>query len=243
MLSNSILKRMSAMYVFVGSSRLWIGIFIALFLFSCSYSPKEKPLANFQHNNDAIILSSSYKMSKDTIEFRRILKDGLKILVQHGQLFTGQYALGYQRLSILTELGYEKKILDSLSDAYQSQGFVPRIANTPVILFVQVAPDSAMSKLQYLGFLNLRQRMEDKIDASLQAENLGEWIAGDMGAGANMLFSVNDWDAAQTTVLAILTKEQLQDHVLIAKRIMISEDDWLYEVTHPVAYQGVFNSM
>lgn len=231
------------MYVLMGSFRLWIGIVITLILFSCSYYPKEKPLANFQDNNGVIILSSSYRMGRDTIEFRRILKDGPKIIVQHGQLFTGQYAMGYQRLNILAELRYEKKVLDSLSDAYQSQGFVSGIANTPVILFVQIAPDSAMSELQYFGFLNLRQRMEDKIHTSLQVENIGEWIGGDMGAGANMLFSVNDWDAAQAKVLAILTEEQLRDHVLIAKRIMISEDDFWYEVTYPVTYQGVFNSM
>lgn len=234
---------MSAVYAFVDLSRPWIGSCLVFFLFSCSYSPKEKRLANFHDNNGTTILSSSYKMNGDTVEFTRVLRDSSKLLIQHGQLFRGQYALEYQHLDNTTELKYDKMILDSLSDAYQIRGFAPRLVEAPAILFIQVVPDSAMNDLQSLGFLNLRQSLEDKIDASLQAEYLGEWMAGDMGAGANMLFSVNNWDAAQAKALTILREEQLQDHVLIAKRIMTSEDDWLYEVTYPVMYQGVFNSL
>lgn len=225
------------------SSRRRIGIFPVLLLFSCSYYPKEKRLDNFQYNNSSIILSSLYKINVDTVEFRRILKDDSKLLVQYGQLFTGQYALGYQRLAAATTLEYESKVFDSLSHVYQMQGFRPHFVDAPAILFIQIVPDSSMNNLQSLGFLNLRQMVEDKINASLQAKNLGEWVAGDMGAGANMLFSVSDWDAARATALVILEEEQLLDHVLIAKRIIISEDDWLYEVTYPVTYQGIFNAM
>jgi putative transposase len=69
------------------------------------------------------------------------------------------------------------------------------------------------------------------------------YIQPDMGAGANMLFSVSDWAGAEATALEILQEERLLDHVRIAKRINISEDDWRYEVTYPVSYQGIFNSM
>ena len=72
---------------------------------------------------------------------------------------------------------------------------------------------------------------------------MGEWFAGDMGAGANMLFFITDWDKANEAVMEILREENLLDHVLITKRIGISEDDWKYEVVYPLEYEGVFNQM
>ena len=97
--------------------------------------------------------------------------------------------------------------------------------------------------LDALGFLNLRQKIEGQIDEKLQINNLGEWFAGDLGAGANMLFFIDDWDKSMGTVIEVLRKENLLDHVLIAKRIMTSAEDWSYEIVYPIEYEGVFNQM
>ena len=102
---------------------------------------------------------------------------------------------------------------------------------------------STMDNLDVLGFLNLRQKIEDQIDEQLQTKNLGEWFAGDLGAGANMLFFIDDWEKSMRTVIEILREENLLDHVLIAKRIMTSAEDWSYEIVYPIEYEGAFNQM
>jgi hypothetical protein len=110
-------------------------------------------------------------------------------------------------------------------------------------MFVQIVPDSAMNNVDNWSFLNLRQEIEGKIDERLESKNLGEWFAGDMGASGNMLFFVADWNKSMETVMEILKEEALLDHVLIAKRLMMTNEDWCYEVVYPTGYQGVFNQM
>jgi hypothetical protein len=44
-------------------------------------------------------------------------------------------------------------------------------------------------------------------------------------------------------VTEVLKEEDLLDHVLIAKRIMTTKEDWSYEVVFPTEYEGVFNQM
>lgn len=100
-----------------------------------------------------------------------------------------------------------------------------------------------MSNLEALGFLNFRQEIEGKIDLALKQNNQGEWFAGDMGAGGNMLFFIDNWEQAIKTVKNELSNEDLLDHVLITKRLSIAPDDWTYEIVFPVEYHGVFNQM
>ena len=111
------------------------------------------------------------------------------------------------------------------------------------VMFIQIIPDSTMGTFDQLRFLNFRQEIEGQIDEALHRKNLGEWFTGDIGAGANMLFFITDWDKANETVMKILEQENLLDHVLIAKRIGTSEADWNYEVVYPLEYEGIFNQM
>jgi hypothetical protein len=182
-------------------------------------------------------------MNKDTIEFARILTRNSRLIVQTGQVFLGEYALTHQRFRDVKELKNEKTILDSLQTSFSDRGLVTKMTAETDVMFIQIVPDSAMGTVDALRFLNLRQEIEGKIDDALQRSNLGEWFAGDMGAGGNMLFFISDWDKANDVVMEILKQENLVDHVLITKRIGTSEDDWNYEVVYPLEYEGIFNQM
>lgn len=211
-------------------------------LTGCTYRPKEKRLTKFK-NEDNQILESFYKKTSDTIEFKRILSNGTTLRIQSGQIFLGEYALTYQKFNFVHQLANSDNILDSLRTQFKTDGFVEKILEDRDVMFVQIVPDSTMDNMDALGFLNLRQNIEGKIDDRLQSKNLGEWFAGDMGAGGNMLFFVDDWKRSTETVMEVLKEEGLLDHVLIAKRIMTTKEDWSYEVVYPTGYQGVFNQM
>jgi hypothetical protein len=189
------------------------------------------------------MLESFYKKTSDTIEFKRVLSNGTALKVQSGQIFLGNYALIHQKFSSVQQLPTSDNVLDSLRALFKTNGFVEKILDDRDVMFVQIVPDTAMDNLDALGFLNLRQNIEGKIDERLQSRNLGEWFAGDMGAGGNMLFFVDDWSKAMETVTEVLKEEELLDHVLIAKRIMTTKEDWSYEVVYPIEYQGIFNQM
>jgi hypothetical protein len=182
-------------------------------------------------------------MNKDTIEFRRILTNDSRLFVQAGQVFLGEYALTHQRFRGREEFENKEAILDSLEASFSNQGLVTKMSTEKDVMFIQIIPDSTMGTFDALGFLNFRQEIEGEIDEALQSKNLGEWFAGDMGAGANMLFFITDWDKANELVMEILKQENLLDHVLITKRIGTSEADWNYEIIYPLEYEGIFNQM
>jgi hypothetical protein len=182
-------------------------------------------------------------MNKDTIEFRRILTNDSGLILQTGQVFLGEYALTHQRFKGVKELKNEKATLDSLEVSFVNQEFATKMTTEKDVMFIQIIPDSTMGTVDQLRFLNFRQEIEQQIDEALQSKNLGEWFAGDMGAGANMLFFITDWAKANETVMEILEQENLLDHVLITKRIGTSEADWNYEVVYPLEYEGIFNQM
>lgn len=222
----------------------WIIIIVFGFsiLTGCTYHPNEKRLTQFK-NNENRILKSFYKMNKDTIEFRRIITNDSELILQTGQVFLGDYALTHQRFKSVTEFKNEKTILDSLEAFFNDQGLVTRLTTEKDIMFIQIVPDSTMGTFDQLRFLNFRQEIEEQIDKTLKSKNLGEWFAGDMGAGANMLFFITDWDKANEVVVELLKKKNLLDHVLITKRIGTSKDDWNYEVIYPLEFEGIFNQM
>ena len=159
------------------------------------------------------------------------------------KIFLGDYALTHQSLTVDGQWGNSDGVLDSLRIQFKSDGFAEKILDERDVLFIQIVPDSTMGNFNVLRFLNLRQDIERKIDDRLQNKKLGKWFAGDMGAGANMLFYVDDWNKSIEVVKELLKEEQLLDHVLIAKRIMTTKEDWNYEVVFPIEYQGVFNQM
>lgn len=211
-------------------------------LTGCTYRPKEKRLTRFS-NEDSQILESFYKKTGDTIEFKRILSNRITLKIQSGQIFLGDYFLTHQKFNSVQQLASSDKMLDSLRTLFKANGFAEKILDDRDVMFVQIVPDTAMNNLNAFRFLNLRQEIEEKIDERLQSRNLGEWFSGDMGAGGNMLFFVDDWNKSMETVTEVLKEEDLLDHVLITKRIMTTKDDWSYEVVYPTEYQGVFNQM
>ena len=209
---------------------------------NCTYRPKEKRLTQFK-NNDGKILTSFYRQNNDTIEFKRIVAYTSSITVQSGQIFLGEYALTHQRFKTAEKFNHDSRTIDSLTSQIVNEGLVTTLLEEREVMFIQIVPDSTMDNLDALGFLNLRQKIEGQIDEKLQINNLGEWFAGDLGAGANMLFFIDDWDKSMGTVIEVLRKENLLDHVLIAKRIMTSAEDWSYEIVYPIEYEGVFNPL
>jgi len=213
-----------------------------MILLGCTYRPKEKRLSQYK-TNDGLIIESFYKADSDTINFKRLMLNDKHLTLQEGQIFLGEGALTHQRFLHVTDVPNEETI-DSLRTAWMKEGFREKlIEGEKDVMFIQIVPDSAMGNIDALRFLNLRQEVEQKIDEELKRENLGEWFAGDLGAGANMLFLIENWDKASETVFDILRKEDLIDHVLIAKRIMTAKDDWNYEIVYPQAYEGTFNQM
>lgn len=220
-------------------SILFLGIITC---FGCTYRPKQKRLGE-SRNNDKLILKTFYKMPGDTIEFRRILASNSEIALQNGQLYIDEYGLTHQRFEGVTTYKNGPKTIDSLSMHFEKEGWVAKLGKERDVMFIQIIPDSAMSNLESFGFVDLRQSVEDKIDEALKRGNLGEWFAGDMGAGGNMLFFIDDWDSANELVLEVLNDEGLLDHVLVTKRIMTGEGDWNYEIVYPVEFEGIFNSM
>jgi hypothetical protein len=210
-------------------------------LTACTYRPKEKRLSNF--NSNLQILESFYKKDNGTIAFKRVLSSGMSLKIQAGDIFVDKFALTHQKFTSVDLFEYSDVILDSLRKQFTNEGFVEKTQEGRDVMFIQIIPDSAMSSTDALGFLNFRQEIEDKIDRRLQADNLGEWFAGDMGAGGNMLFFVNDWEKSTETVMEVLKDQELLDHVLIAKRIFATEDDWSYEIVYPAEYEGIFNQM
>jgi hypothetical protein len=220
-----------------------MALFVLMILFGCTYRPKEKRLSQFKMN-DGLIIESFYKADSDTIDFKRLILNDKRLTLQEGQVFMGDGALTHQRFLNVMDVPNEEKTVDSLTASWMNEGFRKKlIEDEKDVMFIQIVPDSAMGNIDALRFLNLRQEVEQKIDEELQRKNLGEWFAGDLGAGANMLFFIENWDKASETVFDVLRKEDLIDHVLIAKRIMTAKDDWNYEIVYPQAYEGTFNQM
>jgi hypothetical protein len=217
-------------------------IFLAFVILGCTYKPKEKRLTQFE-NNDKKIIKTLYKIDKDTIHFKRIIANSTEGILQTGKVYHNKSYLTEQVITQTARFDFDNKTIDSLIDYHARQEFVMKSGADQEVMFVQIVPDSAMSNLDGLRFLNLRQKIEDKIDEVLKSKNLGKWFAGDMGVGANMLFFTNDWAKATEITLEILKQEDLIDHVLIAKRIVITKDDWNYEIIYPIEFTGVFNEL
>ena len=213
-------------------------ILIILFISGCSYKPTNKPLKDFQ-GHELQILSSLYKIQNDTIKFLRVVNEGNKDFIMTGIVWTDEKAIDHQRFDS-TVLTID---IDSIVTDYESQAYTSILSTERDVMFIQIIPDSSMSSLDALGFLNYRQVMEERIDLALKQKKLGEWFAGDLGAGANMLFFVDHWNEALSTVILELEKEGLVGNTLISKRLYIADDDWMHEVVFPVDYEGVFNSM
>jgi hypothetical protein len=109
------------------------------------------------------------------------------------------------------------------------------------ILFVQIQPAGFKNVME---LLDVRQKIELKLTSELENNRIGEWSASDLGpGGGNILFDVTNIDSALQTILQVLKKNKLDKRVLIGRRVLISNEDWFYEVIYPTKYSGDFNTM
>lgn len=215
-----------------------LNFFLFAVIIGCSYKPSEKRILNFQNHNSEI-LTSLFRIDSDTLQIIRIVNNDGKLILKLGKIWSDDYALIHQEFISTSEINDK----DSIQKAFEREGYVNQLSNERDVMFIQIIPDSAMTTLEALGFLNFRHEIEGKIDLALKQNNQGEWFAGDMGAGGNMLFFIDNWEQAIKTVKNELANEDLLDHVLITKRLSTAPDDSTYEIVFPVEYQGVFNEM
>jgi hypothetical protein len=109
------------------------------------------------------------------------------------------------------------------------------------ILFVQIQPAGFKTEME---LLNIRQKIELKLTSALENSGIGEWSASDLGpGGGNILFEVTNMDSALKSILQVLKQNNLDNRVLIGRRVLISNEDWFYEVIFPTKYSGDFNTM
>ncbi len=230
----------------IGNPNFYMRVVLAFIIFQilicCTYHPKEKRLTQF-NLTDGQIVRSFYEKKGDTIEFTRLLAGDHQITMQTGQIFLGDYAMTLQRFKETKVYNKRNGLVDSLTQLCLAKGLRSKLYEDRDVMFIQIVPDPGIGNFESLGFLNLRQDVEGEIDNRFKQNRIGEWFAGDMGVGANMLFFVDDWERAITIVKQVLTEENLLDHVLIAKRIVTEENDWNYEIVYPPDFEGPFNSM
>jgi hypothetical protein len=109
------------------------------------------------------------------------------------------------------------------------------------VLFIQIKPDGFKDEME---LLDKRQAVEEKLNVVLERKHLGEWFAGDLGpGGGNMLYTISDLDKSVQVVLNFLHESQLDNRVLIGRRVKIDNEDWFYEVIFPAQFSGYFNTM
>lgn len=109
------------------------------------------------------------------------------------------------------------------------------------ILFVQIQPAGFKNEME---LLDIRQKIELKLTSELENKKIGEWSASDLGpGGGNILFEVTSIDSALQTILQVLKQNNLYKRVLVGRRVLISNEDWFYEVIYPTKYSGDFNTM
>lgn len=109
------------------------------------------------------------------------------------------------------------------------------------VLFVQWQYPSTITSMQ---ILDMRQKMEQKINNALKAINVGHWLASDLGqGGVNMLFETKNKIVALNLIQDIITKEGIYKETVIAERIYTATDEWTYSVIYPKDYKGLFTDL
>jgi hypothetical protein len=110
------------------------------------------------------------------------------------------------------------------------------------VVLVQLQPKS--KKNTEFDLLNQKSAIEDLISDKLTNLNIGEWMASDIGpGGANILYTVTNFDSAFSAIVSVLHGSKIERQSVIARRVMVTSDDWFYEVVYPSKFQGTFNSM
>ena len=178
-------------------------------------------------------INSFYQLGNDDLKFVRIVKDSALFHEISGFLKNDRYNL-IQKIT-------SKKIINeseigSISESYKARGFKDFLYKKDEVLFVQLR----IKGKEYFDVLDLRHELENKINKRLIEHQQGSCIAGDDG---NMLFEVKDFAEGYKIILDVLTSSELNDEFVIAKRLYLTEDNWMYEIIYPIFYIGEFNSM
>ncbi|HEX2628122.1 MAG TPA: hypothetical protein VHM26_03900 [Chitinophagaceae bacterium] len=179
-----------------------------------------------------------YNKKGDSVLYvKRFMTDGDKYLDLAFKVTTDTLGIIEQKFTGKSEYANEddlKKSKLQLND-YDWQ---PR--NVEKVLFVQVQPEAFESEIDAL---TKRGPIEMNISDQLKAQGSGQWIAGDIGpGGANMLFDVTDWEKGMDIIMKVLKEQKLETKTVIARRLIISDEDWFYEVIYPQQFTGYFNT-
>lgn len=186
---------------------------------------------------DIKYVSSNYKNETEgKIEFSRIVKNNSRLNLIEGQISFDENYNTFQKIT--NKRIVSESEVDSIKSTLKNKGYRESFDNIRKVIFVQLQPKNEND----LQVLDLRHSMEEKIHEKLNNNELGKWIAGDLGpGGANMLFEVTEWEKSIELIMDILNQENLLDKSLVIKRLNTAEDDWNYEIIFPIDYNGVFN--
>jgi hypothetical protein len=138
------------------------------------------------------------------------------------------------------QIAVETKDKGKPSIGMKNQG--SEISNERSILFVQW---QYPQEIGILKAMDVRHKIELKIDEALKSRNLGEWIAGDMGpGGANMEYGIKgSQEEAMKTILNIIKIEQLENKTVIATDLTYVTGKWTYKILYPKNYTGELNPL
>ena len=213
-----------------------IGILlITIIALSCDGQKNKKPIEKVKIE----YISCNYKNeTEDSIEFSRIVKDSANIMLIEGEIHFDENSNTLQKIT--NKQIISASAIDSIRSNLKNKGYREQFDQLDKVIFVQIQPKNEND----LHVLDLRHSVEDKIDQILSDNELGHWIAGDLGpGGANMLFEVTNWDKAIPKIMKVLNQEGILSQTLITKRLNTAEDDWNYEVIYPIDFNGAFNQM
>lgn len=211
-------------------------VLIALGLSSCSQpvtnqidgpSPTEKEVFTF------------YRKTENFIDVARVLtsdKKTFRLHLYHVDIGTPEAAVQkFISVEQLTQHECDAK----KAELQASHNWTPYKGDE--VLFVQIQPTGFQDEMQ---LLDTRQEIEGKLVKAIENNNLGEWLASDLGpGGGNILLTVRDAERAFGVVLLVLQQNELDQNVVIGRRVLIADRDWFYEVIYPTQYSGTFNTM
>ena len=182
---------------------------------------------------------SLYKKSDSVIHIARVLTTGNDVFDLHLYEVNISTPEGARQTFVSVQPLTNQQFSERKAELQSNYNWTPLKGDK--VLFVQIQPTGFSDEIQ---LLNKRQEIEDKLSKALENEKLGEWFAGDLGpGGGNMLFTVTDIEKSLQLILQVLQNNKLNKNVLIARRILIDEGDWFYEVIYPTRYSGDFNTM
>jgi hypothetical protein len=208
---------------------IYPAMILTLLCTACKSQTKEN---NYSEREIAAVYN---KKGDSALYVKRFMTDGNTYWALAFRIITDSLGIIKQDFTGKTEYTSEddlKKSKLQLSDYNWS----PRAGEN--VLFVQIQPKAFTSETEAL---EKRGPIEMSIDDQLKAKGLGEWIAGDIGpGGANMLFDVKNPEQAMTTIMKELKKQKIETNTVIARRLVVSNEDWLYEVIYPQQFTGYF---